>query len=349
MSEITIPHLLSGYLAENPLGGEWCQKLEADWCAKFGVSHAVAVNSATSGLLASCMAIGVKPGDEVIVPAWTMSATAAAPAVLGAKIVFADIDVFFTLDPQSVEKAITKKTKAVIVTNLFGQAAQLKQLRTICDRHEIFLIEDNAQAILAKEGSRYTGTIGHMGVFSLNVHKHIQTGEGGVVVTDDGLLSISLRGAMNHGETRSGPPGLNLRMTELTAMMACSELDRVEYAVLEARQHAKTIKEILNGSQNVWYFPERDGCVHSYYCLPVGCRDEFHVRLQEIGLRKYLRPLYELPAFMGTKLPEVEQAWRNVLLIELCHNPELDHIIDALRGLDAGNAGNHQEHPVKEQ
>src|SRR3974390_3251091 len=141
---LTIPFPLSGYVADNPLGGKWCQQLELEWCDKFGVKYAVPVNSATSGLLAACMAIGVHSGNEVIVSPWTMSATAAAPAVLGAKIIFADIDVFFTLDPQSVEKAITKKTKAVIVTNLFGQAAQLKQLRAICDRREIFLIGDNA-------------------------------------------------------------------------------------------------------------------------------------------------------------------------------------------------------------
>src|SRR3974390_873920 len=124
MNSIEIPSPLSGYLADNPLGGKWCQQLEAEWCKKFGVKCAVPVNSATSGLLASCMAVGIRSDDEVIVSPWTMSATAAAPAVLGAKIIFADINPStFTIDPSCIAAKITPRTKAVIVTNLFGQPA----------------------------------------------------------------------------------------------------------------------------------------------------------------------------------------------------------------------------------
>jgi len=334
MNEITIPYPLSGYIAEYPIGGKWCQQLEAEWCDKFGVSHAIAMNSATSGLLAACMAIHVNENYEVIVSPWSMSATAAAPSVLRGMVVFADINPdTFTLDPESVASKITPNTKAVIVTNLFGQPAHLGELMALCTGAGLYLIEDNSQAILAKERNRYAGTIGHMGVFSLNVHKHIQTGEGGIVVTNSIELARNLRGAMNHGEARDGFPGLNLRMTEITAMMACKELDRVEYAVLEARNHAKAIKEMLNGSNNIWYYPAREGCTHSYYCLAIGAKPELHSRLQEIGCRRYLRPLYDLGCFKGPILPVMEEVWHHVFLIELCHNPQLERIIEDLKEL----------------
>src|SRR5258705_13001728 len=201
---------LSGYLGSKSFGGTWCTVLEAAWRERFGVKHAIAVNSATSGLLAACMAVGIEHNDEVIVSPYTMSATAAAPKILGAKIVFADIeDETFCIDPVEVSNAITPMTKAVIATNLFGHPAHLHELREICDNRGVWLIEDNAQAIFAKQDGVYTGTIGHIGVFSLNVHKHLQVGEGGVCVTNNSDLAKKLREAMNHGEMRGGILGLN--------------------------------------------------------------------------------------------------------------------------------------------
>ncbi len=148
---------------------------------------------------------------------YTMSATASVPKILGASIIFADIErETFCLDPVEVHNAITRKTKAVIVTNLFGHPAHLRELRDICDGHGVYLIEDNAQAIFAKEYGVYAGTIGHIGVFSLNVHKHLQVGEGGICVTNSSDLAKKMREAMNHGEMRGGILGLNLRMTEVT-------------------------------------------------------------------------------------------------------------------------------------
>src|SRR6266581_4021266 len=121
---------LSGYIGSSSFGGTWCVALEAVWRETFGTKHAIAVNSATSGLLAACMAVGVEHNDEVIVSPYTMSATAAAPKILGAKIVFADIEPeTFSIDPVEVSNAITPKTKAVIATNLFGHPAHLHELR----------------------------------------------------------------------------------------------------------------------------------------------------------------------------------------------------------------------------
>ncbi|RPG38427.1 MAG: DegT/DnrJ/EryC1/StrS family aminotransferase, partial [Muricauda sp. TMED12] len=175
--------VLSGFVgAPGPdfNGGPAVRELEARWCDRFNCTHAVSVNSATSGLYAAIAAAGVGPGDEVIVPPYTMSATCIAPLVYGGIPVFVDIERdHFCLDPDLVEAAITPKTRAILTVNLFGHPAALGRLRQIADKHGLILIEDNAQAPLAKENGRFTGTIGHIGVFSLNRHKHIQTGEGG--------------------------------------------------------------------------------------------------------------------------------------------------------------------------
>jgi perosamine synthetase len=150
--------LLSGfYGSPRPefFGGPEVLAFEAAWRRRFGVAHAVSVNSATSGLMAALGAIGLGPGDEVIVPPYTMSATAMAPLVWGGVPVFADIEPdHFGLDPAAVAAAVTPATRAILAVNLFGHPADLGRLRDIADRHRLFLIEDNAQAILAGTGRR---------------------------------------------------------------------------------------------------------------------------------------------------------------------------------------------------
>src|SRR6266446_243485 len=284
---------LSGYLGSEVYGGERCRSLEAKWEAVFSVRNAIAVNSGTSGLLAACMAVDICHGDEVIVSPYTMSATAAVPKILGAKIIFADIERdTFTIDPVDVSNLITPRTEAVIATNLFGHPANLHELRDICDNHGIYLIEDNAQAIFAKEYDKYTGTIGHIGVFSLNVHKHLQVGEGGIIVTDNPWLDKKIREAMNHGEMRGGIPGLNLRMTEVTAAMAIEQLKKAPQ-IISSRKH---IAKMITGC--VSRLPiaapmTRQGCEHSYYCW-AGLLDDIPGELPAPFKRGYVHPLYDL-------------------------------------------------------
>jgi dTDP-4-amino-4,6-dideoxygalactose transaminase len=196
---------LSGYLGGIDKAGYFVTQLQDKWCEAFGVKHAVACNSATSGLLAACMAIGIKPGDTVWTTAYSMSATAACAKVLGAHIVFIDIETTrFSIDT-NVFKTIQPLPKCVIVTNLFGHPAYLSNIRSWCDSNNVIMIEDAAQAPFAKEGNRYAGTVGHIGVFSLNVHKALNAGEGGMIVTNDDNLAIRLNDAINHGELREYP------------------------------------------------------------------------------------------------------------------------------------------------
>jgi len=196
---------LSGYLAGQERGGFSVRALEDAWCETFGVKHAIACNSATSALLAACVAVGVMPGDDVVTTPYTMSATSAAPAFLGANLIFGDVDdETFGLKPSL--DILTPKTKAVVITNLFGHPSHLSWWRRAADTHGFFLIEDNAQSPLAIEHGRFSGTIGHVGAYSLNIHKHFQSGEGGICVTDDDDLCHRIRMFINHAECFDDKP-----------------------------------------------------------------------------------------------------------------------------------------------
>jgi len=329
--------LLSGYIGSDPYGGPAVTELERDWKTTFKVKHAIAVNSATSGLLAACMAAGVGPEDEVIVSPYTMSASAAAPHVLGAKLVWADIEPEnYTIDPVEVSNKITRKTKAVIATNLFGHPAHLRELRDVCDADGVYLIEDNAQAIFSQENGVYTGTIGHIGVFSLNVHKCLQVGEGGVCTTNSSDLDVKLRAAMNHGEMRGSIVGLNLRMTEVTAAMALAQLKKAN-GIVESRQdlwHELTLGAAemrLPISVPHW----RSGTVINPYVWGAQLRRATSVVIKPPFRRGYLRPLYEIKAFRSPDyLPVVEEVERKMLLVELCAiDPTIQEITTMLTEL----------------
>jgi perosamine synthetase len=313
--------VLSGFIgAPGPdfHGGPEVRALEEAWCEAFGVAHSVTVNSATSGLYATVGAVGVGPGDEVIVPPYTMSATAMAPLIYGGIPVFADIEPeTFGLDPVQVRRAITPKTRAIIAVNLFGHPARLHELYAIAEEHGLTMIEDNAQAPLASEYGRLAGTIGHIGVFSLNRHKHIQTGEGGVCVTNDGRLAERLRLIRNHGENLvedmavndlSNLVGFNYRMTELAAAIGLCQLEKAPEIIAERTAYARRLSAGVKDLPGITVPVERDQCQHVYYVWAlrfdakmVGIsRDVFTQALAAEGFplnQGYVNPLYRLPIF----------------------------------------------------
>jgi len=260
---------LSGYLGGQPSTGRFIRQLSENWKAEFLVNYAVPCNSGTSGLMAACMAAGIGPGDEVWVSTYTMSATATCAMILGANVRFLDVsDQYFCLMPP---KDFETLPKAIIVTNLFGCAAALPKLRSFCDNFNIVMIEDNAQAPYATCGGTYTGTIGHMGVFSLNVHKHIQCGEGGMVVTNSARHADWLEGAINHGELdASNVPsrlklGLNLRMTEPIAAIACAQLKKGFANVQTRIALADALTDIFRQVAFVEPPAKRDGDRNAFY------------------------------------------------------------------------------------
>ncbi len=300
------------------LGGPKIKEFEAAWAKAFEVKHCVSVNSATSGLYAALGAVGLSPGDEVIVPPYTMSASAVGPLVYGGIPVFADIEPeTFCLDIASVEANITEKTKAIVVVNLFGHPARLHDLRALADKHGIILIEDNAQGPFATENGKFAGTIGHIGVFSLNYHKHIHTGEGGMCVTEDDRLALRMQMIRNHAENIVEPTqhddlsnmiGFNYRMTELSAAVGIVQLERAEELIGKRVHIAHRLTE---GTQDLEGFTTpvvRPGTRHVYYVWTpkidpavLGVSREVMVKaLAAEGVpiyQGYVRPLYLLPAF----------------------------------------------------
>lgn len=256
-------------------GGPEVRKLEAEWAEYYGVKHAISVNSATSGLYCAVGACGAGPGDEIIVCPYTMSASAAAALVYNAVPVFADIEPdFFCLDVKSIEQRITSRTRAIIVVDIFGQPYDAEAINALAARHGLKVIEDAAQAPGAIYHGRPAGTLGDMGVFSLNYHKHIHTGEGGIVVTNDDDLADRLRLIRNHAETvvedmgfssLVNMLGFNYRMNEIEAAMAGQQLRKLGGLLQARRENVKYLESRLQGLECLEIPPERPGCEHAYY------------------------------------------------------------------------------------
>lgn len=312
---------LSGFLAEwgeGFKGGKEVQQLESEWSRKFKVKNSVSVNSATSGIIAAVGAAGIGPGDEVIVPSTTMSATATAPLFYGGIPIFVDIEEeYFCLDVDLVKRNINSKTKAIIAVNLFGQPASLHELRKIADENNLILIEDNAQGPTASENNIYTGTIGHIGIFSLNYHKHIHCGEGGICTTNDDDLALKIELIRNHGESCvedakvldiTNTIGANLRLSELSAAVAYQQLKKSEKLVNDRVLLAEKLNSGLAGFEGFHIPKVRPNCRHVYYMWQarvdsevIGVhRDVFAKALNAEGFPNftgYVPPLYWLPVF----------------------------------------------------
>ncbi len=269
---------LSQYLGtwhEDFYGGPWVRQFEENWKAVFQTKHAITVNSNTSGLYAAIGACDIGPGDEVIVSPYTMTASAVAPMVYGAVPVFADIDEdIFCLSPGSIEAKITPRTKAILIVHIFGHPADMDPVMAIAKKHRLKVIEDCAQAPLSKYKGRYVGTIADIGVFSLNYHKHIHTGEGGVIVTDDAMLAERLQLIRNHGEAvvdqkgTSGfdfPLGFNYRLTELQAAIGIEQLKKLPDLLERRIRHAQFLTKKLKGYPGLIPPVVRDQTTHAYY------------------------------------------------------------------------------------
>jgi len=274
--------VLSQYLGvwgKDFYGGEEVRALEKEWASHFRVKHAIAVNSATSGLYAATGAAGISPGDEVIVSPYTMSASVMPPLIYGAIPVFADIEKdYFCLDPASVEERITEYTKAIIVVDLFGQPYDVERINEIAKKHNLVVIEDASQAPGATYQGKYAGTLGDIGVFSLNYHKHIHTGEGGMVVTDNDELADRVRLIRNHAESiveskgvknLANMVGFNFRMTEIEAAIARCQLRKLKTLLNSRIKNIEYLTKRLETIKGLHPARVRPGCTHSFYIHPI--------------------------------------------------------------------------------
>jgi dTDP-4-amino-4,6-dideoxygalactose transaminase len=298
-------------------GGPKVKEFERGWESHFGVHHAVSVNSLTSGLTAAVGAIGIEPGDEIIVSPWTMSATATAILHWNAIPVFADIESqTFCLDPRSVEANITQHTKAIMAVDIFGQSADLESLMAIAAKHDLKVISDSAQAPGALYRGKYAGTLAHVGGYSLNYHKHIHTGEGGVMVTQDGELAEKMRLIRNHAEAVVGGKGVtdlrnmigyNFRLGEIESAIGLEQLKKLDRFVAGRQRIAARLNEGLKDLPGL--------------CTPIVRADQTHVYyvyamvLDEKTLGTSRKSIYE--ALIAEGLVGLGAAYQNLHLMPM--------------------------------
>lgn len=273
------------------LGGIEVKSFEENFSKKFKVDHAVSVNSWTSGLWVALGALGLDPGSEVITSPWTMAATATTLLHWNIIPVFADIDSrTFNLDPIDVESKVNSRTRAIVSPDIFGQSADIESLLAICNKYNLYLISDTAQAPFATRNGYFAGTASHIGGFSFNYHKHIHTGEGGMIVTNDSKLADRMQLLRNHGEVvisrrpkedyQYGILGMNMRLGEIESAIGKNQLTKLDSAVASRRHAAERFAfglKDLAGLETPYVEPENS---HVYYVFGI------KLNIEEIGVSR---------------------------------------------------------------
>ena len=309
-------------------GGPEVQAFERKWAELTKVRYAISVNSCTSGLYAAVGAVGAGPGDEVIVSPYTMIASATAALIYNSVPVFADVDsATYTLSAETIEPKITPRTKAIIVVHIFGQSADMDPIMRLASRHGIRVIEDCAQAPFALYKNRPVGSLGDIGVFSLNYHKHVHTGEGGVCTTDDEELAERLQLIRNHAEAVVKAKGVtnlvnmigfNFRLGEIEAAIGFEQLKKGPELIAQRKENVRYLEKRLQGLPGLSMpevGPARDHVyyVHalSYDSKATGVPRDVYVRALRAELpptilregegvligQGYVKPLYMQPLF----------------------------------------------------
>jgi perosamine synthetase len=260
-------------------GGPKVQEFERDCEKFFSVKHAITVNSWTSGLIAAVGAIGIEPGDEIIVSPWTMCATATAILHWNAIPVFADIEPeTFNLDPKSVENCITPYTKAILSVDIFGHSADMESLMSIAKKYNLKVISDTAQSPGAYYKGKYAGTVCDVGGYSLNYHKHIHTGEGGIVVTNDDEIAERIQLIRNHAEgvvsgkgvnNLTNMIGYNFRLGEIECAIGIEQLKKLKMLVASRQDAAERLNKGLKDLEGLRIPVVKADCTHSYYTYPI--------------------------------------------------------------------------------
>ncbi len=238
--------------------GIWKSKeLETEICNYFGCEYAQLVSSGTAALTTAMAAFGIGYGDEVIIPSFTFVASFEAILSVGAIPVLTDVDESLTLDPAAVEKNITKKTKMIMPVHMCGSMGYMDELKAICEKHNLILLEDACQSIGGTYKGKRLGTIGHAGTFSFDFVKMMTCGEGGVVLTNDKNIFIKCDGYSDHGHDHVGVDrgadlhpfiGYNFRISELHAAVGLAQIRRLDKVLAVQRKRQQQLKKAL---QNV--------------------------------------------------------------------------------------------------
>lgn len=287
--------LESGWISS---AGKYVTQFEENFAKFLGVKHAVTVSNGTTALHLALLSLGIGPGDEVIVPAFTMASTWLAVIHAGAKPVFVDCEPdTFNIDPQLIESKISKKTKAVIPVHIYGHPAEMETILKIAKKHKLFVIEDAAEAHGAEYKGKKCGSMGDINCFSFYANKIITTGEGGMVVTNDDLLAKEARKLKDlyHSDAKRfihEKVGYNYRLTNLQAALGCGELKHIDEYLAKKQHMAKLYTKLLStipGIRTPITRPLNKNVFWMYSVLIddkklLMTRDEFRFKLKERGI-----------------------------------------------------------------
>jgi dTDP-4-amino-4,6-dideoxygalactose transaminase len=247
--------------------GTWCERFEAALAQKLGVRYALTTCSGTTALIAALVGLGIGPGDEVIVPAYTFMATALAPLAVGAIPIIAEVNETLMIDPADVERKVTRYTRAIIPVDMIGRACDMSAILRIARRHKLYVVEDACQAVGGSYRGRRLGAIGHAGAYSFNYYKNISCGEGGCVFTDsrsiferaliyqDGALRLYTRAKKPREAVFAG---VKLRFTEVQAAIMSEQLKRLDKILNRLRARQAAMREVLERSAAFRVCPSND-------------------------------------------------------------------------------------------
>ena len=302
--------------------GEYVRRFEREFAAYCGVRHGVATHNGTVALHLALAALGIGPGDEVILPTLTFVATANAVTYTGATPVLVDSEPYtWNIDPEAAAHAVTPRTRAIIAVHVYGHPADMDPLRALADRHGLALIEDAAEAHGARYKGRRAGSLSDVAIFSFFGNKIITTGEGGMVLTDDADLAercFFLENQARHKENPYWHPeiGYNYRMTNLQAALGVAQLERIQELIDIRRRNAAHYARRLAAVPGLSLPPCAPWAENVYWMYTVLVEDEYGLerdtlmaRLRERGIetRPVFYPIHTLPMYnQGQRLPVAE-------------------------------------------
>ena len=310
--------------------GKFVSLFETAFANYIDVKNATTVSNGTVAIHLALLALGIAKDDEVIVPTLTYIASVNAIAYTGAKPVFVDsLQDSWQIDPADVEKKITSKTKALMAVHLYGHPCDMDSLVQICNKHNIFLIEDCAEAIGTMYNGKHVGTFGDISTFSFFGNKTITTGEGGMVVTNDETLydrSVHFKGQglAKHREYWHDVIGYNYRMTNICAAIGLAQLENIEQVLYEKKRVADTYRSLLYNTPIVFHDQVGENVYHSYWMCSLLTRDakerealRAHLEIKGIETRPLFYPVHTMPMYSNQyqRHPVAENiGWRGLNL-----------------------------------
>lgn len=292
--------------------GKYIQKFEEAFADLVGVKHALSCCNGTAALHLALLALGVGPGDEVIIPTLTYVATANAVLYCGAKPVFIDSeDQTWNLDPALLESQITERTRGIIVVHLYGHPADMDPIRVVAAKHGLFIIEDAAEAHGAEYKGKQVGTLGDIATFSFYGNKILTTGEGGMVCTQDDGLATRIRQLRGQGQDLQRRywftmVGYNYRMTNIAAAIGLAQVEKVDWHIARRREVAQWYRSRLQGIPQVRFSPEMIWARNVYWLSSIVLDDRIDrdavmgtMLSQGVETRPFFYPMHVLPIYQS--------------------------------------------------